>query len=433
MVKDVFAFESLKGTNPLKIGLLHYAAPPVVGGVESVLAHQAQLMAEAGHAVRVIAAQGQAWRDDVEFVPLPLGGSRNPRILEIKAELDQGRIPALFNIIVDELIFQLQTVTRDLDFLILHNVCSLNKNLPLTAALHRLNTTPGFPRLILWHHDLAWTTDRYRGELHDGYPWDLLRTDWPAVRQVVVSSLRQVELSELMRIPRDRVRVVPNGVDIEEFLKLGSQTVAGIKQLDLFKFAPLLLLPVRITPRKNLEMALRILANLRDYYPQAGMLVTGPLGAHNPANEAYLAQLLQIRQELTLVGSAHFLAELSEEYLPDDVIADYYRIADAVILPSREEGFGIPLIEAALCRCPVFCTNLAPLKALGGADIEYFSVEDDPLIVAERIARYLDSSPVYRFAVRTRQHNIWERIYVEKIAPLFAANQEDFAQETGSK
>ena len=33
----------------MKIAILHYSSPPIVGGVESVLAHHARLMADAGH------------------------------------------------------------------------------------------------------------------------------------------------------------------------------------------------------------------------------------------------------------------------------------------------------------------------------------------------------------------------------------------------
>ena len=81
-----------------------------------------------------------------------------------------------------------ETPCLDVDILIAHNVCSLNKNLALTAALYQLHTSKKLPRLILWHHDLAWTTPRYQSELHDGYPWDLLRQDWGDITHVVVSS-----------------------------------------------------------------------------------------------------------------------------------------------------------------------------------------------------------------------------------------------------
>ena len=62
----------------------------------------------------------------------------------------------------------------------------------------------------------------------------------------------------------ERIRVVPNGLDIARFLKLEAQTVEFIEKLDLLAAAPLLLLPVRITPRKNIELALGVLAVLRE-------------------------------------------------------------------------------------------------------------------------------------------------------------------------
>ena len=43
---------------PRTVALLHYTAPPVVGGVEQVLGQHARLLAEAGHAVRVVAGRG---------------------------------------------------------------------------------------------------------------------------------------------------------------------------------------------------------------------------------------------------------------------------------------------------------------------------------------------------------------------------------------
>ena len=68
---------------------------------------------------------------------------------------------------------------------------SLAKNQGFTAAHHQQNTTPGFPQMVIWHQDLAWTTPSYRDELYDGYPWDLLRSNWPGATQVVISRLRQ--------------------------------------------------------------------------------------------------------------------------------------------------------------------------------------------------------------------------------------------------
>ena len=401
----------------MHIALIHYSAPPVVGGVESVLAQHARLMHGAAHQVRIVAGRGEAWTPDIPLASLPLIDSRQPRVLAVKAQLDAGHIPPDFEALTSEIEHTLRAALQGVEVVIAHNVCSLNKNLALTIALQRLSRRPDRPRLILWHHDLAWTTPRYRAELHAGYPWDALRTDWGA-RHVVVSDLRRRELAELMSLPPAAIAVVPNGVDVAAFFKLHSITQALLRQIDLAAAAPLLLLPVRLTPRKNIELALRVLAALRrDHFPQAQLVVTGPLGPHNPANADYFARLKDLRAELNLSGAAHFLAELHDGYLPDDVIADFYRLADALLMPSREEGFGIPVIEAAFSKLPVFGSDIAPLQALGGRDADYFSPDADPADVARLIAARL-ATAVYRLTVRARQTFAWEQIYTRHIAPL---------------
>ena len=61
--------------------------------------------------------------------------------------------------------------------------------------------------------------------------------------------------------------------------------------------------------------------------------------------------------------------EVTAGFLPDEVIADFYRLSDALLFPSREEGFGIPIIEAAFSSIPVFCYNIPVLRELGGEDV----------------------------------------------------------------
>lgn len=404
----------------LRVALLHYAVPPVVGGVESVLARQAELLAGAGHAVTVAAARGELTGPGLRFERVPLADSRHPRVLAAKAELDAGRVPPDFVALRDELRQALTTALAGCEVLLAHNVCSLNKNLALTAALHALNGQPGFPRLVLWHHDLAWTTPRYRAELHDGWPWDLLRQDWPGVQQVVVSEPRRRELAALLGVGLDRIRVVPNGVDLGPLFKLEPQTQALVEAMGLAEAAPLLLLPVRLTPRKNIELALRVLAALRQAagFAGAALVVTGPEGPHNPANAAYRQRLLALRDELGLRGTAHFAAEHTPEYLPDAVLADFYRLADALMMPSREEGFGLPLVEAGLARLPIFCSDIPPLRAIGRDDATYFSPEASPETVAAAVAARLRAEPAYRLAVRARRDYSWRRIYIEHLAPI---------------
>ncbi len=407
----------------MKVALLHYTAPPVVGGVESVLGHHARLLARNGHQVKIIAGRGGQVDAHIEFVSLPLVDSLQPEILAAKQALDAGQVPEAFKSLVAMIRQQLEKNLTGVDVLIAHNVCSLNKNLPLTTALKEYIEGPDTPRLIQWHHDLAWTTPRYRAELHEGYPWDLLCTAWNKATQVVVSSARRKELADLQHSPLDKITVIPNGVDIGQFFKLEEETISLITRLRLLESAPILLLPVRITPRKNIELALHILAALRQRFPSAALVVTGPLGPHNPGNRAYFTRLLTLRQELGLVGAAHFMAELTDQYLPDQIIADFYRVSDALLLPSQEEGFGIPVIEAGLAGLPVFCSDIPPLRDLAGEYATYFPADADPNDVAALIANQLSTNLSFHLRCKVRQEYTWDRIYTERLEPLLSSEQ----------
>lgn len=403
----------------MNIAILHYSVPPIVGGVESVIAHHARMMSGDGHSVRLIAARGEAMNADIPLVRIPFADSRHERVTKMNEELKRGEVTANFESLREKLVDELQNTLANVDILIAHNVCSLNKNLALTAALHQLHRDKKLPRLILWHHDLAWTTPRYLPELHEGYPWDLLKTDWGDTTHVVVSDLRQDELAGLMKLDRNSIRVIPNGVDVDRFYKLEPLTQELLDKTRLLDAAPILLLPVRITPRKNIERALRALAALKNDFPQAALVVTGPLGPHNANNIRYFEMLTNLRRELGLEGFVHFLAELHDGFLPDEVIADFYRVADALFFPSREEGFGIPLIEAAFSHLPAFCADIPPLRKLGLSDVQFFSPDEDPVRISKMLADHFQTSMPARLAMRVRASFRWEAIYRQHIESLF--------------
>jgi glycosyltransferase involved in cell wall biosynthesis len=402
----------------MNIALLHFSSPPVVGGVESVLASHARLMANAGHQVMILAGRGNSINDQISVRILPMLDSRHAEVLKIKAQLDQGKIPPDFERLKELISGELQEELKVCDILIVHNAASLNQNLPLSAAIHDRFSKPGFPRLILWHHDLAWTSPRYKDELHDCYPWNLLRSRWDGAEHVVVSEQRQKELSLLTGLPESSIKVIPNGIDVNAFYKLEPLTIRLVKELDLMNGDPLVLLPVRLTPRKNIELALRVLAELKHQFPKAMLLVTGPEGPHNPENALYKQRLLELRDALSLQGAAHFLIEQTTDFIPDPVIADLYRFCDLLFFPSREEGFGIPMIEAAFSSIPVFCADILVLRELGGDDVNYFSPDADPRSIASQISERLNNEMTSRWSRRAKHSYSWDSIYRLYIEPL---------------
>ncbi len=400
------------------VGIMHYAAPPVVGGVESVICSHARCISNGGHTVRIFAGRGETTdaRCPVELIPLI--DSRHPRVLNVKAALDTGSIPEDFQPLVEQIQHELEAAISGVDILIAHNVASLNKNLALTAALYQISQKPNMPRIILWHHDLAWTTSRYQPELFDGYPWDLLRTAWPGVTQVVVSDERRKEYAALTRLAPESIHVIPAGIDLQSFLGLNTQVSNLCSQLDLYNAAPLLLTPVRVTKRKNLELAIEVITHLREHLPAAQLVVTGPLGAHNPANKEYMKKLVSLRRMMGVVDSVHLMAEQVPDGLEMESVAGFYRLADAMLLPSREEGFGIPILEAGIAMKPIFCTDLPPLHALAGAWAKYFDPDDKPAKIARMIVQNLTESPTYNLRINVRNLYTWEAIYQTRIIPL---------------
>jgi glycosyltransferase involved in cell wall biosynthesis len=121
---------------------------------------------------------------------------------------------------------------------------------------------------------------------------------------------------------------------------------------------------------------------------------------------------------LNLQDVVLFLAEVTSELIPDSVIADFYQLADAVLFPSREEGFGIPLIEAAVSSVPVFCADIPVLHELGGEDVSYFDLCADPNSIAGQITDRMRSEATSRWSRRAKHSYTWDAIYTSWIAPL---------------
>jgi glycosyltransferase involved in cell wall biosynthesis len=410
-----------------RIAILHYAGPPTVGGVESTIAYHARGLADLGYPVRVISGSGSPFDERVESRVDRLFGSTDPAVLRMKAELDAGNVTAAFESLVRQITEALRSALADCSVCIAHNVPTLHKNLALTTALASLAQERQF-RLIAWCHDLAWTNAQYRAELHDGHPWNLLRQPWPGVRYVTVSDTRQAELAALLGIPASSTAVLVPGIDPARFFHWTPTTEDLAKRLRLLDADGLLLLPARLTRRKNIALALRILAEVRcQSRRDFRLIVTGPPGPHNPANPGYLGELLALRRDLGLEDAAHFVYTCGisgEPLIPDDdTTANLYQLSDALLFPSTQEGFGIPVLEAGIASLPAFCADIPALYATGRDDAYYFDpVNGDPADIAALILSVLDASSTYRLRVRVRQQYRWEALIRLRLLPLLEGN-----------
>lgn len=400
--------------NP-KIAMLHYAAPPTIGGVEAVIADHARLAASHGYAPRIIAGRAQPFDPRIEVRIDPLFDSRAEAVATVNGELAHGTLSAAFSPLKDQIKAALEQALDGCKMCIAHNVVTLHKNLPLTAALREL-VDAGRVRLIAWCHDFAWSDPIYQPELHDGYPWNLLREAWPGVRYVVVSEARRKVWAELSGMPLENIRAIHSGIDPIAFLGIGADAARWREQFHWGAAEPLMLLPARVTRRKNIELGIRITAALRARGLSPQLVVMGPLGPHNPANAAYLQELKTLSEQHGIGQSISFLQEHGT--VSDAARRDLFLLADLLLFPSAQEGFGIPILEGGTARLPVFCSDIPPFRETAGERAHYFALDEPPERIAERIHATLFADHAYQLRARVLRDFDWERIWSARLEPL---------------
>ena len=408
-----------------KTAILHYSAPPVVGGVEAVIQAHVETFIQAGYPVAVVAGRGEAAAlpAGVEWVSVPEMDSRYAPVTEIGASLERGEVPPAFESMVEQLMGKLEGVLRGFDTVIVHNVFTKHFNLPLTAALDRLLDARAIGHCIAWCHDFTWTSPSSGSKVHPGYPWDLLRTYRPDVTYVVVSKRRQVTLAQLLGCPVEEIRVIYNGVDPSSLLGLTAEGADLVGRLELLEPDLVLLMPVRVTRAKNIEYALRVVAALKARDCRPKLVLTGPPDPHDAKSMAYFESLQALRRQLDVEEEMHFVFEsgLDPEQpliIDTQVVGDLFRVADLMFMPSHREGFAMPVLEAGLAGVPVVCTDVPAAVEIGQEDVMLFDKAEDPADLADRILSWAEGSAVRRLRRRVRQSYTWHAIFERDIEPL---------------
>lgn len=378
-----------------------------------------------GYPVTVIAGRGEqeALREGAEFVRVPLMDSQHPDIAAVGSQLREGEVPPAFEELAEALRQTLAAKLKEFDNVIVHNVFTKRFNLPLTAALFRLLDGGDMPNCIAWCHDVGWASDHSRPHLHDGHPWDLLRTCRDDLTYVAVSEERQRTLARVFGCPPDAIRVVYNGVEPALLLGLTGEGGRLVDRLALLGSDLVLLMPVRVTQAKNIELALRVVAALKARGQRVKLVLTGPPDPHDEESMAYFRELQALRRELGVEEEMRFVFESGPD--PDEpftidmrVVADLFRVSDIMFMPSHREGFGMPVLEAALVGIPVFSTRVPAAEEIGGRDVSLISPDDDPDAIADSILALVADRPVHRLRRRVRQEYTWAAIFARDIEPL---------------
>jgi D-inositol-3-phosphate glycosyltransferase len=172
---------------------------------------------------------------------------------------------------------------------------------------------------------------------------------------VILANCREEasDLREHYAARPERIEIVPPGVD-HAFFSPGDQRGAR-HGIGWTRSGPMLLFVGRIQPLKGLDVAIGALAALDDRRAELAV-VGGPSGAEGPAE---LQRVLQLASDLGVRERVHFVAPQ-----PHHLLSSWYRAADAVLVPSRSESFGLVALEAAACGRPVIAADVGGLRTI---------------------------------------------------------------------
>jgi glycosyltransferase involved in cell wall biosynthesis len=178
-----------------------------------------------------------------------------------------------------------------------------------------------------------------------------------------VSRFSAADLARALGLPESRFVVAPDGADHMD-------EVEPVRPALPFADQRYLLCVGTPAAHKNLAQALAVLGE-----GPRPLVVVGAVSVERVFGRS---------ADATRAPAAAILGRLS-----DAEVAWLYRHADALVFPSRYEGFGLPVLEAQRLGCPVACSDAAALREVAGDGAAYFD-PDDPQSLQEAVDSVTD-------------------------------------------
>ncbi|MCD6570141.1 MAG: glycosyltransferase family 4 protein [Deltaproteobacteria bacterium] len=403
----------------MNIAICHYSCPPVVGGVEIIVGQQANLLKRDHHNVKVLAGKGGQFSPYIETEINPMLSSTNIHINELHEQLKRTGDLEIIEPDIRKMVEFLDSSLRLSDILIAHNILTMPYNLPLTYAIHRF-AAKGNIKVISWNHDSPYFYEDYPDYINQG-PWLILKEKNPNICYVCISESRKSYFGRLYGSNHD-LDVIPNGIFPSDFFQLGPTTIRLINDEGLFDADLIIIQPSRLHPRKNIELSIKVIKAIKEKGINAVLLLTGAHDPHERSFIEYYSKLKNLSTQERVADNIIFITEYiskNQHHLSVDrnILKDLYLISDILFMPSTQEGFGIPLLEAGILKLPIVCSNIPPFREICNGDACIFDLKDTPEEIADKVIDLSKSHVLSMYKKAIREYN-WDLIYQKRFLPL---------------
>lgn len=250
-----------------------------------------------------------------------------------------------------------------------------------------------FHTLVLMKNRVASDPSEIEGEYRlDGERKVLAEAD----RIVAATPAELAQLQWLYQADTRRIVVIPPGVDLCHFYPIDGDDAREFVGIT----CPhrMLLFVGRIEPLKGLDVLIKALAIMRkrgvlEHFPLCLAVIGGEPDAGPDQVSVEMARLQQLCESYGLQDLVAFLGKRCQDSLPY-----YYSAADAVVMPSHYESFGMVALEAMACGTPVVASQVGGLAFLVQDNITGYTVPSgDPAALAERLTELIQND-----SLRTR-------------------------------
>ncbi|MDI6696862.1 MAG: glycosyltransferase [Anaerolineales bacterium] len=234
-------------------------------------------------------------------------------------------------------------------------------------------------------------------------------------RIVAATPAELAQLQWLYQADTRKIVIIPPGVDTSHFYPISGDEAKEAIGIPLCE--RMLLFVGRIEPLKGIDILIQAIALLRQQNIYVCLAVIGGDPDSSPqAQSSEMARLKMLREQAGLTDLVAFLGKRGQDTLPY-----YYSAAEAVVVPSHYESFGMVALEAMACGTPVVASQVGGLAFLVQDGVTGFTVPvDEPQALADRLALLINDRALRQKlgeqAHAVAQQYAWENIAARVLA-----------------